>query len=340
MSSSVALLDLRDLVVEYPGSGLLRRGRPVLAVDGVSLTLRGGQTLGLVGESGSGKSTIGKAILGLVRPTAGQVEFRGQDITLASRGDRRALSEHLQVVFQDPYSSLNPLRTIGQTLAEPLRIARRTSRRDAADRVADMLRQVGLSPDRARDYPAQLSGGQRQRVAVARALMVEPDLVVCDEPTSALDLSVQAQILNLLLDLQRQLGVSYVFISHDIAVVRHVSHRVVVLLDGQVMEHGDARVVTETPRHPYTAALLAAAPVPEPGRQAARRVERRALQPTARATPPARGVGCPFAGRCPSEVDKCRAVRPVLRADSSGRAVACHVHGPAPFRADAEMAAA
>jgi ABC-type glutathione transport system ATPase component len=267
MTEHAPLLDVRELRVEYRRRGAGRRAVPVRAVDAVSLRLSRGETLGLVGESGSGKSTIGNAILGLVPPTAGQILFRGNDITHAPPSARGELGQHLQVVFQDPYGSLNPSRTIGQTLAEPLRLGRR----EAALRVAEILTRVGLSPEAANRYPGLFSGGQRQRIAIARALVLEPELVICDEPTSALDLSVQAQILNLLLDLQRQLGLSYLFISHDIDVVRHVSHRVAVLLDGRIVEHGPVEQVTDAATHPYTRALLAAAPVPDPEQQAARR---------------------------------------------------------------------
>jgi ABC-type glutathione transport system ATPase component len=266
------LLEIRDLSVDYLGRDRLFRARSrVSAVRDVDLSLESGQTLGLVGQSGSGKSTIGRAILGLVRPTSGRILFRGQDITNLSWRARRRMATHIQVVFQDPLGSLSPVRTVGQTLAEPLRVHRSLRRAEVAARVVDMLHRVGLSPELRRRYPAELSGGQRQRVAIARALILEPALVVCDEPTSALDLSVQAQVLNLLLDLQAQLGVSYLFISHDIAVVRHMSHRVAVLLGGRLMDVGDIDAVTAPPRHPYTASLLAAAPVPDPVRQAQRR---------------------------------------------------------------------
>jgi ABC-type glutathione transport system ATPase component len=281
------VLEIRDLSVEYPGARRRAGGGPAAAVNGVSLFLGRGETLGLVGESGSGKSTIGRAILGLVRPSAGQILFQGRDITHAGRRERRRLATGIQVVFQDPLGSLSPVRTVGQTLAEPVQTHLRLSRAEVADRVSTMLRRVGLSPDSARRYPVQLSGGQRQRVAIARALMLEPAVVVCDEPTSALDLSVQAQVLNLLLDLQQQLGLSYLFISHDIAVVRHMSHRIAVLLHGQVMEIGDADAVTDSPRHPYTAALLAADPVPDPLRQAGRRAARAAAM-SGPAAPPLR----------------------------------------------------
>ncbi|OXM61152.1 ABC transporter ATP-binding protein [Amycolatopsis vastitatis] len=224
------LLEVQDLRVEY------RPGHPV--VDGVNLVVRQGETLGLLGESGSGKSTIGHSIVGLVRPAGGRILFRGEDITHATARRRRELGTHLQIVFQDPNGSLNPSRTIGSTLAEPLRVVRRLPRRAASARVADVLKRVGMSPVAAERYPGAFSGGQLQRIAIARALVLEPELVVCDEPTSALDLSVQAQILNLLLDLQRQLGLSYLFISHDIDVVRFACHRVVSLRHGRIAEQG------------------------------------------------------------------------------------------------------
>jgi ABC-type glutathione transport system ATPase component len=251
----VPLLELRDLEVGYSG-------RPV--VRGVRLAVERGETLGLVGESGSGKSTIGHAVVGLARPTAGRILFDGKDITYATARQRRDLSTHLQIVFQDPQGSLNPARTIGGTLSEPLRLAQGMSRRAAAARVAEVLAQVGMPPDTAHRYPAALSGGQRQRVAIARAIVLRPDLVVCDEPTSALDPSVQAQILNLLLDLQDQFGLSYLFISHDLDVVRLLCHRAAVLNRGEIVEAGPIERITAHPDHPYTRALLDAALSPYP----------------------------------------------------------------------------
>jgi ABC-type glutathione transport system ATPase component len=241
------LLDVRDLRIEYPGQ---------VAVDGVSLHVSRGETLGLVGESGSGKSSTGHATVGLVRPAAGQILFQAADITHVTARERH----RVQIVFQDPYGSLNPSRTIGGTLTEPLRVVQRLARRDAAVRVTTVLERVGMPADVVSRYPRALSGGQRQRVATARALVLEPELVVCDEPTSALDLSVQAQILNLLVDLQEQFGLGYLFISHDIDVVRHMAHRVAVMRHGRVVEQGPVDQVTEHPSHPYTRALLDAVP--------------------------------------------------------------------------------
>ena len=276
------LLDVHDLRIEYRS----RSRRTVLRpVDRVNLRVRRGETVGLVGESGSGKSTIGNAILGLVRPAGGRILFQDEDITDATPPRRRALSRHMQVVFQDPYGSLNPVRAVGGVLTEPLRLAARLGRGEAAARVADTLRLVGMPADAARRYPAEFSGGQRQRIAIARALVLEPELIICDEPTSALDLSVQAQILNLLLDLQQRLGLSYLFISHDIDVIRHMSHRIAVLHHGRIVEEGPASAVAADPRDPYTKELLGAVPVPDPREQAARRAARTGGQNRARSAP-------------------------------------------------------
>ena len=309
-------LDVRDLTVEFRQG---RRNPPLRAVDGVSLEIAAGETLGLVGESGSGKSTLGRAILGLTPAAAGSVHFQGDDITRAGRRERRALSSRMQVVFQDPYSSLNPTRTIGQTLAEPLMVHRRLDRAETGEQVRAMLERVGMPKDTAHRYPGQFSGGQRQRIAIARALMLAPDLVICDEPVSALDLSIQAQVMNLLAELQRELRLSYLFIAHDLAVVRHLSHQLVVLYRGQVMETGPAERVYTRPVHPYTQALLAAAPVPDPEQQRARRAARAATV----TGPPATG-GCPFAHRCPHAVARCRTERPRTRPADGGASAACH----------------
>jgi ABC-type oligopeptide transport system ATPase subunit len=266
------LLRVDQLSVEYRSRW---RAAPVRALDQVSLEISTAETLGLVGESGSGKTTLGGAVLGLVPASAGKIIFNGRDITNAGKKERRLLAKDMQVVFQDPYSSLNPSRTIGQTLAEPLMAEASAPRSERASRVKEMLSRVGL-PSAAFDrYPAQFSGGQRQRIAIARALMALPKLVICDEPASALDLSVQAQILNLLKDLQEELGLAYLFISHDLAVVRHISHRIAVINEGHIVEMGGAAQVYEQPRHPYTKELLGAAPVPDPDAQAVRRAARR-----------------------------------------------------------------
>ena len=264
---SKPLLGISDLHVDFPQ----RKADVFRALKGVSFDVRAGETVGLVGESGSGKTTIGRVILGLVPATSGRVTFDGEDITHASRRRRRDLAREIQVVFQDPYGSLNPTRTIGDTLAEPLLMDRALSRAERDARISDVLARVGMPTDAATRYPAQFSGGQRQRIAIARAVIARPRLVVCDEPVSALDLSVQAQVLNLLSELQKSMGLSLLFISHDLTVVRHVSHRTVVLYKGEIVEHGDSQAIHEAPRHTYTRALLSAAPVPDPKEQRQRR---------------------------------------------------------------------
>ncbi|MTD57567.1 ATP-binding cassette domain-containing protein [Amycolatopsis pithecellobii] len=265
---SADLLRLDNVIVDYQ---IGRRKRQFRAVSGVSMNIGAGETLGLVGESGSGKSTVGNAILGLVPLSSGSIAFDGRDITRANRAERRLLSRDLQVVFQDPYSSLNPARTIGKTLAEPLFVHEKLSRHEASKRIATALSKVGLPPEVADRYPTQFSGGQRQRIAIARALILSPKLIVCDEAVSALDLSVQAQVLNLLVELQHDLSLSYLFISHDLEVVRYVAHRVAVMRRGEIVEEGPAERVYQEPKHVYTRALLAAAPAPDPDEQERRR---------------------------------------------------------------------
>jgi oligopeptide/dipeptide ABC transporter ATP-binding protein len=314
------LLEVRDLVVEYPHA---RHRPPHRAVDGVSLRIAPHETVGLVGESGAGKTTIGRAILGLAPIARGRVSFDGADITHASHQQRRALSADLQVVFQDPYNSLNPARTIGQTLREATQAQSKLDRHGATERVREMLGRVGLPMDAANRYPAHFSGGQRQRIAIARALMARPRLVVCDEPVSALDLSVQASVLNLLHELQQDLQLSYLFITHDLAVVRHVSHRIVVLYRGQIMEEGTAATVYQRPLHPYTQTLLDAAPLPDPERQRARR-DARPLRQARESAPLSAADACPFATRCAYAVDVCRSACPPLEQAAGGTLVACH----------------
>lgn len=272
---AASLLDVDDLRVTYPGRGF--RARPVEVLHGVSLTIAEDETLGVVGESGSGKTTIGRAVLGLTTPSGGTIRFAGEDITHAPAKRRRALARDLQVVFQDPYTSLNPSLTIGDILSEPLMV-QGMSGRDARARVQALLDQVGLPGDAAHRLPREFSGGQRQRVAIARALAPRPKLIVCDEPVSALDLSTQALVLDLLVDIQRRTGVAYLFVSHDLAVVRHVSHRVAVVYRGDIVETGPADAVTSEPEHAYTRKLLLAAPVPDPVEQAKRRAERHRLR--------------------------------------------------------------
>lgn len=268
------LLDVTDLVVEYKPKKFRAKSNRVL--HGVSLGVPVGRTLGLVGESGSGKTTIGRAILGLAPVTSGSIRFDGREISKLGRRARQGMSGDLQVIFQDPYTSLNPAMEIGAILAEPLG-ARGVSRGDAQRRIAGLLDRVGLPADSVNRMPNEFSGGQRQRVAIARALALDPRLIVCDEPVSALDLTTQARVLDLLLEIQRDTGVAYLFISHDLDVVHHVSHEVAVLYRGDIVEHGPAAQVTREPRHPYTQRLLLASPVPDPQQQRERRAQRHAL---------------------------------------------------------------
>ncbi|WP_167040864.1 ATP-binding cassette domain-containing protein [Salinibacterium sp. ZJ454] len=268
---SEKLLTVDKLVVEYPGKGF--RAKPFRALNEVSIEIEAGKTLGLVGESGSGKTTLGRALLGLAPVTAGTITFDGKDISHASRKDRRQLSRDLQVVFQDPYTSLNPAMEVGEILAEPITIQGATQK-DAKARIKELLDRVGLPQDAANRLPREFSGGQRQRVAIARALALKPKLIVCDEPVSALDLTTQARVLDLFLQIQKDTGVTYLFVSHDLDVVRHISHDVAVMYRGDIVEQGPASVVTVDPSHPYTQRLLLASPVPDPDRQEQRRANR------------------------------------------------------------------
>lgn len=314
------LLEVANLTLDFNiGRGQL----PLRAVNDVTFTLQRGETIGLVGESGSGKTTIGRAILGLAVPSAGRIRFDGCEVTRLSGKARRGLSARLQVIFQDPYSSLNPTRTIGQTLSETVRVHVSGSGQEIRGRVDAIMERVGLDRSAGDKYPSQFSGGQRQRIAIARALMLRPDLVICDEPVSGLDLSIQAQVLNLLKELQREMGLSYLFIAHDLAVVRFLSHRIMVLYRGSIMEQGDAKTVYTTPHHPYTRSLLNAAPVPDPAQQLRRRRDR-STPATSAATPAVMADACPFANRCPHTIDVCRVSRPDLEVTDRGSLVACH----------------
>ena len=271
------LLKVTDLDVIYPKKGLF--GKPFHALHKVSIKLGQGETLGLVGESGSGKTTLGRAILGLAPCSSGTITFDGEDISHADRKTRQRLSKSVQVVFQDPYTSLNPSMEIGQILAEPLEIQGMKGN-EAKRRIQELLDQVNLPKDALRRLPREFSGGQRQRVAIARSLALSPKLIVCDEPVSALDLTTQARILDLFLQIQKDTGVSYLFVSHDLDVVRHISHRIAVMFKGEIVETGEADQVSRNPVHPYTQRLLMASPVPDPDRQAERRAKRQALAAT------------------------------------------------------------
>jgi oligopeptide transport system ATP-binding protein len=281
MSTNGAILQVRDLRKEFPvKSGFLieRVSHTVKAVDGISFEIAEGKTLGLVGESGSGKSTTGYCVLQLLKPTAGSISFQGKELTKLGRGEIRRMRREMQIVFQDPYSSLDPRMTVGDIVSEPLEVHSVGAKRTRRARVRELLEVVGFNPDYVNRYPHEFSGGQRQRVGVARALALNPSLIVCDEPVSALDVSIQAQVINLLIDLQRKNDFSYLFIAHDLAVVAHISHRVAVMYLGRIVEIAAADEVYERPKEEYTRALLTAVPVPDPRRMRDRRVERRKLR--------------------------------------------------------------
>jgi oligopeptide transport system ATP-binding protein len=319
------LLEVQDLVMHFPiGGGMFAKPAGVVkAVDGVSFKIRKGETLGLVGESGCGKTTTGRCILQLERATSGRILFEGIDLMSLDAAALRAARRRIQVIFQDPYSSLNPRMTVGQILAEPLQVHRIVPDRGERElRVRELLVQVGLLPQHAGRYPHQLSGGQRQRVGIARALATEPALIVCDEPVSALDVSIQAQIINLLEDLQAKLGLTYLFIAHDLSVVRHISDRVAVMYLGRIAELADRQALYEEPLHPYTRALLSAVPIPDPKIEAKR--ERTVLRGEVPSplNPPS---GCVFHPRCPIAVDRCSAELPPLREIRPGHWAACHL---------------
>jgi oligopeptide transport system ATP-binding protein len=317
------VLDVRDVAVHFTprGTWLGRPRSPVKAVDGVDLMIGTGETLGLVGESGCGKSTLANAIVGLVPPTRGSIRVRGQEIVGASRKTLQAVRRHVQMVFQDPALSLNPRSTIGAAIAEPLIVRGIASGQALEERVHSLLKQVGLRAEHAGRYPHQFSGGQRQRIVIARALALEPALVVCDEPVSALDVSVRAQILNLLVDLQRRMGVSYLFVSHDLSVVRHISDRVAVMYLGRIVEHASRDVFFAAPRHPYAQALMSAVPEANPVTQRTRRrVVLSGELPSPTDVPP----GCAFHTRCPLMTGICARVRPLLTPRPGGALVACH----------------
>ena len=304
---------------------LARTAAIVKAVDGVSFSIAPGETLCLVGESGCGKSTVGKLLLRLIEPTEGAIRLDGEDITGLGRSDMRARRKRMQMVFQDPYASLNPRMTAGRIVSEPLENYSDIGRDEREARVAALFEKVGLRADAVKRFPFEFSGGQRQRLGIARALALEPALIIADEPVSALDVSVQAQVLNLMMDLQQQFSLAYLFVSHDLAVVRHVSHRIAVMYLGRIVELADKRALFATPLHPYTEALLAAAPTPDPTRRRARRAILQGDVPSPM-NPPS---GCRFHTRCPVVMPECRRIDPPLVQVAPGHHVACLRHpGP------------
>src|SRR5215210_4552850 len=315
------LVSVRNLVKHYHSAGLFGRATPpVRAVDGVSFEVGRGETLALVGESGCGKSSVGRTVLRLQEPTGGAAKFEGVDIFELDRTALRRLRRRMQIIFQDPYGSLNPRMTVGAAIAEGIEIHRLATGADIGRRVAALLEEVGLDPAYGRRYPHEFSGGQRQRIGIARALAVEPSFIVCDEPVSALDVSVQAQVLNLLADLQRDRGLSYLFIAHDLAVVRQIAQRAAVMYLGRIVESGPTEALLSAPRHPYTVALLSAVPEPDPSRRRSRIVLTGDL-PSPSSPPP----GCPFHTRCfhPARNVRCRTEVPMLRPVGATTA-ACH----------------
>ncbi|MFH0300110.1 dipeptide ABC transporter ATP-binding protein [Bradyrhizobium sp. 31Argb] len=320
MTEAQPLLEVTDLVKHYPvrGGVLRRQVGTVHAVDGVSFSLAPGETLGLVGESGCGKSTVARSVLRLVEPSSGEIRLNGEAITRLSKSELRPYRRSMQIVFQDPFASLNPRMTAGDIVGEPLSVHGLASGERKQERVAELFQQVGLRPDQMKNYPHQFSGGQRQRICIARALSLGPSLIVCDEPVSALDVSIQAQVINLLIDLQRQRNFSYLFIAHDLAVVAHISHRVAVMYLGRIVEIADKAELFANPRHPYTQALLASVPVANP------RIKR--LTPLVEGDVPSPinpPSGCAFHTRCRYAMDRCKLERPPLVDAGARHQVAC-----------------
>ena len=321
------ILRVENLKIHFPlaaGMVIQRAATTVKAVDGVSFALKRGETLGLVGESGCGKSTTGLGILRMLTPTAGRIVFEGTDITAFDQNRMRPIRRRMQMVYQDPYGSLNPRMRVRDIIGEPLEVHGMAGDRAAyRERVAALIAMVGLLPAMADRYPHEFSGGQRQRIGIARALALEPSLIVCDEPVSALDVSIRAQVVNLFMELRERLGLTYVFIAHDLAVVRHISHRVAVMYLGRIVEIATRDELYRDPLHPYTQALLSAIPIPDPELEAARPRQIVAGEVPSRLHLPS---GCRFHTRCPHAMDVCKREDPLLKGRPGGRAVACHLH--------------
>ena len=300
--------------------GPFSRKQIVKAVDDVSFTIKEGETYGLVGESGCGKSTLGRTLVQIYRATEGRICYKGRDISTLTQNDRKEFTREVQMIFQDPYASLNPRMTVGEIIKEPMEIHKILSTsREREERAAELLKTVGLKPDHIRRYPHEFSGGQRQRISIARTLALNPKFIICDEPISALDVSIQAQIINLLKEIQENMGISYLFVAHDLSMVNYISHRIGVMYLGHLVEEGDADEVYENPIHPYTKALLSAVPIPDPDKaREKRRIQLKGELPTP-LNPPS---GCPFKGRCPIATEACEETRPELK-DYKGHKAAC-----------------
>jgi len=323
LAATVPVLEVHGLKKHFPvRKGLLRRTTGhVRAVDGVSFAIAAGETLGLVGESGCGKSTVARLVLRLIEPSAGEIKLNGSDITRLDKASLRPHRRQMQIIFQDPFASLNPRMSAGDIVGEPLKVHGIGEAHEREGRVAALFEQVGLRPAQMRGFPHQFSGGQRQRICIARALALNPDLIVADEPVSALDVSIQAQVVNLMMALQREKRLAYLFIAHDLAVVAHISHRIAVMYLGRIVEYADKAALFQRPLHPYTEALIAAVPVPDPK---LKRVKR--LLPGDVPSPVNPPSGCPFHTRCPYVEPRCRIETPLLEEVDPGHGVACHLH--------------